>query len=110
MRHTRLIIALFLLTLAWHTQVDAQSHETATGTREDTSGAAPAVPRTAKDKSFDPSTVAKSIVEEASRLKNDAVEWGQKLEALEADLKNNQNVDGAVKDVDQYLSGLTNGG
>jgi hypothetical protein len=103
MRHTRLIIALFLLTLAWHTQVDAQSHETATGTREDTSGAAPAVPRTAKDKSFDPSTVAKSIVEEASRLKNDAVEWGQKLQALEADLKNNQNVDGAVKDVDQYL-------
>lgn len=103
MRHIRGITALFLLTLVWHTQVDAQSHETATGTREDTSGAASAVPRTAKDKSFDPSTVAKNIVDEASRLKNDAVEWGQKLQELEADLRNNQNADGAVKDVDQYL-------
>lgn len=103
MRHIRGIIALFLLTLVWHTEVDAQSHETATGTREDTSGAASAVPRTAKDKSFDPSTVAKNIVDEASRLKNDAVEWGQKLQGLEADLQNNQNVDGAVKDVGQYL-------
>jgi hypothetical protein len=36
-------------------------------------------------------------------LKNDAVEWGQKLQGLEADLQNNQNVDGAVKDVGQYL-------
>ena len=84
MRHIRGIIALFLLTLVWHTEVDAQSHETATGTREDTSGAASAVPRTAKDK-------------------NDAVDWGQKLQELEADLRNNQTADGAVKDVDQYL-------
>jgi hypothetical protein len=106
MRHIRGIIALFSLTLVWHTQVDAQSHETATGTREDTLGAASAVPRTAKDKSFDPTTVAKSIVDEASRLKSDAAEWGQKLQDLEADLRNNQNVDGAVKDVDQYLAVL----
>ena len=77
MRHIRGIIALFSLTLVWHTQVDAQSHETATGTRDDTLGAASAVPRTAKDKSFDPSTVAKSIVDEASRLKSDAAEWGE---------------------------------
>jgi cell division protein ZapA (FtsZ GTPase activity inhibitor) len=103
MRHMRAIIALFSLTLVWHTQVDAQSHETATGTREDTSGAASAVPRTAKDQSFDASTVTKSIVDEASRLKNDAVEWGQKLQEIEADLRNNQNVDGAGRDVDQYL-------
>ena len=67
------------------------------GTREDTSGG------TVKDKSFDPGTIAKTIVDEASRLKNDAAEWGQKLQELEADLKNNENVDGTVKDVDESL-------
>ena len=103
MQHGGVIIALLSLTVMWHTQADAQSHDTATGTREDTSGAASTVSRAAKDKSFDPSAVAKNIVDEASRLKNDAVEWGQKLQELEADLRNNQNVDGAVKDVDQYL-------
>jgi DNA repair exonuclease SbcCD ATPase subunit len=106
MRHGGVVIALFSLTVVWHTQADAQSHDTATGTGEDTSGAASAVPRTAKDKSFDPSTVAKSIVDEASRLKNDAAEWAQKLQGLEDDLRNNQNVDGAVTDVDQYLAVL----
>jgi hypothetical protein len=65
--------------------------------REDTSGG------TVKDKSFDPGTIAKTIVDEASRLKNDAAEWGQKLQELEADLKNNENVDGTVKDVDESL-------
>ena len=103
MQHGGVIIALLSLTVMWHTQADAQSHDTATGAREDTSGAASAAPRAAKDKSFDPSAVAKNIVDEALRLKNDAVEWGQKLQELEADLRNNQNVDGAAKDVDQYL-------
>jgi hypothetical protein len=68
-----------------------------------TSGTAAAVARTGKDKSFDPSIIAKTIGDEASRLKNDAVEWGQKLQELEADLKSSQNVDGTAKDVDGCL-------
>ena len=67
-----------------------------------TSVTAAAVP-TVKDKRFDPSNIAKTIGNEASRLKNDAIEWGQKLQELEADLKNSQAVDGAAKDVDGRL-------
>ena len=68
-----------------------------------TSGTAAAAGRTVKDKSFDPSIIAKTIGDEASRLKNDAVEWGQRLQELEADLKSSQNVDGPAKDVDGCL-------
>jgi hypothetical protein len=68
-----------------------------------TLGTAAAVARIVKDKSFDPSIIAKTIGDEASRLKNDAVEWGQKLQELEADLKSSQNVDGTAKDVDGCL-------
>ena len=68
-----------------------------------TSGTAAAAARTVKDKSFDPSIIAKTIGDEASRLKNDAVEWGQRLQELEADLKSSQNVDGPAKDVDGCL-------
>ena len=97
------IIAFFLLTLIGDFQAEAQTRTTTTGTQEGTAGGASTVPRAVKDKSFDPSTIAKGIVDEASQLKNDAVEWGQKLQALEADLKNAQDVDGTTKDVDQYL-------
>ena len=99
MRHIRVIMAIisFVLTLIWDARADAQTRATATGTREDTSGG------TVKDKSFDPGTIAKTIVDEASRLKNDAAELGQKLQELAADLKNNENVDGTVKDVDESL-------
>jgi hypothetical protein len=68
-----------------------------------TLGTAAAVARIVKDKSFDPSIIAKTIGDEASRLKNDAVEWGQKLQELEADLKSSQNVDRTAKDVDGCL-------
>ena len=101
MRYIRVIvIAFFLLTLIGDFQAEAQTRTTTTGTQEGTAGGDP---RAVKDKSFDPSTIAKGIVDEASQLKNDAVEWGQKLQALEADLKNAQDVDGTTKDVDQYL-------
>jgi len=104
MRYIRvIIIAFFLLTLIGDFQAEAQTRTTTTGTQEGTAGGASTVPRAVKDKSFDPSTIAKGIVDEASQLKNDAVEWGQKLQALEADLKNAQDVDGTTKDVDQYL-------
>jgi DNA repair exonuclease SbcCD ATPase subunit len=84
-------------------QVDAQTRTTATSTREDTSGAASTVTRAVKDKGFEAGAIARSIVEEASQLKNDAAEWGQKLQELEADLKNNQNVDDTVKDLERWL-------
>jgi hypothetical protein len=71
-----------------------------------TLGAASAVALTVKDKSFDPTTIAMTIGDEASRLKKDAVEWRQKLQELEADLKNNQNVDGTAKDVDEFRAVL----
>src|SRR5690242_15912887 len=103
MRSISAIIILFALTLVWDIQVAAQPRATSTETREDTSAAMSAVPRTGTGNSFDPSTVAKRIVDEASRLKKDALEWGQKLQTLEADLKNDQNIDDAVKAIDQYL-------
>jgi hypothetical protein len=68
-----------------------------------TSGTAAAVARTVKEKSFDPSIIAKTVGDEASRLKNDAVEWGQKLQEFEADLKSSRNVDGTAKGVDGCL-------
>jgi myosin heavy subunit len=105
MRRIPVIMAIvfFSLTLIWDIQVDAQTRTTATKTREDTSGAASAVTRAVKDKGFEAGAIAKSIVDEASRLKNDAAEWGQKLQELEADLKNNQNVDETLKDVERWL-------
>ena len=93
----------FFSLLIWDIQVDAQTRTTATSTREDTSGAASTVTRAVKDKGFEPGAIARSIVEEASQLKNDAAEWGQKLQELEADLKNNQNVDDTVKDLERWL-------
>jgi hypothetical protein len=71
-----------------------------------TIGTASAVARTVKDKSFVLITIAMTINDEASRLRNDAIEWGQKLQELEADLKNNQNVDGTAKDVDEFRAVL----
>jgi uncharacterized phage infection (PIP) family protein YhgE len=68
--------------------------------------AAATVAQTVKDKNFDPSTIAKAISNEASRLKNDAVEWGQKLQELEANLKNSPNVDATAKDIDECLGVL----
>ena len=98
MRHIRVVLVLFFsLVLIWDARADAQTRATTTGTREDTSGG------TVEDKSFDPGAIAKTIDDEVSRLKNDAIEWGQKLQELEADLKNNENVDGTVKDVDESL-------
>ena len=104
MRRIPEIMAItFFSLLIWDIQVDAQTRTTATSTREDTSGAASTVTRAVKDKGFEAGAIARSIVEDASQLKNDAAEWGQKLQELEADLKNNQNVDDTVKDVERWL-------
>jgi hypothetical protein len=93
----------FSLALLWDIQVDAQTRTSTTSTREDTSGAASAVTRTVNDKGLEAAAIAKGIVDEASRLKSDAAEWGQKLQELEVHLKNNQNVDDTVKDVERWL-------
>ena len=58
---------------------------------------------TVKDTSFDPSVIARTIGDKVSRLRNDAVEWGHKLQELEADLTNSQNVDDTAKSVDGCL-------
>ncbi len=68
--------------------------------------AAGTVPRTDEDENLEPSTIAKAIGNEASRLKNDALEWGQKLQKLGADLKNSPNVNATAKDVDDCLGVL----
>jgi hypothetical protein len=96
-------IAFFSFALLWDIQVNAQTRTTATSAREDTSGPASAITRTVKDKGFEATAIAKGIFDEASRLKSDAAEWGQKLQDLEVHLKNNQNVDDTVKDVERWL-------
>jgi hypothetical protein len=74
-------------------QVDAQTGPTA------------AVAPKVKDK-IDLSTISKAIVNEASRFKNDAAGWDQKLQELEFDLdlkKNQQDFEAMAKDVDECL-------
>jgi hypothetical protein len=43
----------------------------------------------AKERRFAPGTIAKAIIQEASRLTSDAVAWGRKLHELELELRNN---------------------
>jgi hypothetical protein len=67
-------------------------------------GAKAAAAPNVKDKNFDPSTISKAIVDEVSRLKNDAAGWSEKLQELELDLKKNQqDVEATGKDIDECL-------
>jgi hypothetical protein len=89
-------------------QVGAQTSPTATGDREDSSDATAAVAPGVKDK-VDLSIISKAIVDEASRLKNDAAGWDQKLQELEFDLdlkKNRQDFEAMAKDIDECLAVL----
>ena len=60
-------------------------------------------------KDQNPSTIAKALVHEATRLKDDATGWGHKLQELELDLnlqldlKKNQDVEVAGKDINECL-------
>jgi hypothetical protein len=109
MRHMRVVIVAGIATLSsiliLHSRADAQTGgPMTTGKPASTSGAEAAAASNVKDKSFDPSTISKAIVEEASRLKNDAAGWSQKLQELELGLKNNQqDVEATVKDIDGCL-------
>ena len=76
----------------------------ATGKRDAASGTEAAAAANLKDKNFDPSTISKAIIEQASRLKNDASGWSQKLQDLDLDLKKNQqDVEATGKDIDECL-------
>ena len=78
----------------WNSRADAQTSLTTTGSRNNSTAAVTAVSPKIKDEDFDLTTIVKSIVDVASRLKSDAVGWGQKFQELVLDLKNNsQDVD-----------------
>ena len=101
MRRLRLLIvtgaiAFLSSILILDPQVDAQTSPTATDDREDLPDATAVVAPSVKDK-IDLSTISKAIVNEASRLKNDAAGWDQKLQELKLDLdlkKNRQDFEG----------------
>jgi len=83
------------------TQTDGPS---ATGKRDGAVGAEAAAAPNVKDKNFAPSTISKAIVDEVSRLKDDATGWSEKLQELELDLKKNQqDVEATGKDIDRCL-------
>jgi hypothetical protein len=84
-------------------RVDAQTgSRMTTGTQTPLAAAAAAAPNV-KDQSFGPSTISKALVHETVRLKHDAAGWAQKLQELELDLKKNQEVEAAGKDIDECL-------
>jgi len=110
MRHRRAVIvagtiALLSPMLTLHSRVYAQTEgPMATGKRDAAPGTEAASAPSLKDKNFDPSTISKAIIDEASRLKNDAAGWSQKLQDLDLDLKKNQqDVEATGKDIDECL-------
>jgi len=108
-RHLRLLIvagaiAFLSSILILDPHVDAQTSPTVTGDREDSSDATAVVAPSVKDKNLHLSTISKAIVNEASRLKNDAAGWDQKLQELELDLKKNQqDVEAIAKNIADCL-------
>ncbi len=110
MRHRRVVIvagaiALLSTVLVAPPRGAAQTDgPMATGKKDSGSAAEAAAGASLKDKNFDPSAISKAIIEEASHLKNDATGWSQKLQDLEADLRNNQqDVEATGKDIDGCL-------
>jgi hypothetical protein len=86
-----------------YSRVDGQTGSTAANGPDISSKASVAVPDI-KDKNFDLSIISKAIVEEASRLKNDAAGWHQKIQELELDFNKSQQDDEATaKNVNESL-------
>lgn len=108
-RHLRLLIvagaiALLSSILILDLQVDAQTSPPATDAREDSSDATAVVAPSVMDKNLHLSAISKALANEASRLKNDAAGWDQKLQELELDLnKNQQDVEAIAKDIADCL-------
>ncbi len=66
--------------------VDAQTNLIVTGEPDSTSSPATAAAPSIKGRNFDLNAISKAIVDQASRLKNDATGWDEKFQELELDL------------------------
>ena len=103
-------IGFVLSILALGSRVEAQTSPKATGGQDASSNAAAAIASEAKNKNFDLSTISRAIADEASRLKNDAAGWVQKLQQLELDLnKTQQDDEAAARDLDEVTRGASGG-
>jgi hypothetical protein len=85
--------------ILYYSRVDAQTSSTAAS--GPASKAAPAAADT-KDKNFDLSAISKAIGDEASRLKNDAAGWNQRMQELDLN-KSQQDDEATAKDIDESL-------
>ena len=97
-------IAFVSVNFALGTRAEAQTSPVATGGQAGSSKGAAAVGTEVKDKNFDLGNVSKALVDEASRLSNDAAGWGRKLQELELEFNKNQQDDETIaKNVDETL-------
>jgi hypothetical protein len=104
MRYARVFTAVAILMFASSSLTDAQTSATASSTRDDTTSTVTIPASGAREKRFAPGTIAKTIVEEASRLTTDAITWGQKLHELELDIRNNaSDVESSRSRLDECL-------
>jgi hypothetical protein len=87
-----------------YSRVDAETNSSTAASGPDASSKAAVGTADTKDKNFDLNAVSKAIVDEASRLENDAAGWDRKMQELELDLNTSQQDDEATaKDVDESL-------
>jgi hypothetical protein len=84
MRHARVFAGVATFMFASSSLADAQTSAAAFSTPDDATSTVTTPASGAREKRFAPGTIAKTIVEEASRLTTDAVTWGQKLHELES--------------------------
>jgi hypothetical protein len=82
----------------------AQTAAPASGTQDGTTGTVTTPTSEVKEKRFPPGTIAKTIIQEASRLTNDAVAWARKLNELELELRNGApQVEAVRRHVDECI-------
>ncbi len=87
-----------------NSRVEAQTNSAAASGKNALSKAAVADTAGTKDKNVDLNAVSRAIVDEASRLDNDAAGWNQKMQQLELDLnKSRQDDEATAKDVDESI-------
>jgi len=95
-------VTSFLLPIVtFNPRVDAQTNPTAP---DETAVVSPGI----KEK-IGPRTISKAVINEASRLKNDAAGWEKELQVLEVDLdlkKSQQDLEGMGKDIDTCVAVL----
>jgi hypothetical protein len=89
--------------LAWGSRVYAQSSAVTTGAVDTLSGAARVPAPGIQDKTPYLSTISKTIADEASRLRNDAAGWNQKLQELEVDIDKAQDVETMSRQIEECL-------